>query len=411
MNGYFFTPPEPEISLLSGGEIESTDSLPWLWKPYLAFGAVSILDGDPGVGKSLFTVDLAARLSIGASMPDGSEAPVNPVSKEKYTGTIFINAEDSVRHTILPRLLTAGGLQNRVAFAAGIGEGNGQMRRLYFPQDMNYLRSLMKEVGGTSLRGSFIPLDPMMALFPKISTADQNIRRATDPLVRFAADTQCCVLLVRHLNKTGGGKSMYRGGGSIGILGACRTGLLIGAHPDDPERRVLTMTKSNIGPLAPSLGFRVSVNPKRMGIGFFPAGAQHPATGEVLKEHSYAKRELPDGPIIQWEGPTPITADEICTVKPDLGPQSARAAEWLEALLAKGPVPASAIEAQAQSLGIGYSTMRLVKAKLGIESNRVVVEGQPHWEWALPRATDDNPPLTEQEREEYFNKQAEALMS
>ena len=311
---------EPSL-LISGAEIQTNDPLPWLWKPYLAFGAVSILDGDPGVGKSLLTVDLAARLSVHARMPDGSEAPVNPVSQEKWVCTIFINAEDSVRHTILPRFLTAGGLHNKVAFAAGVGEGNGQTSPLRFPHDMGYLRDLVTGVDG-SLRGSFVVLDPMMALFPKISTADQIIRRAIDPLVHFAADTQCCVLLVRHLNKSGGGKSMYRGGGSIGILGACRTGLLIGTHPDDPERRVLTMTKSNIGPLGPSLGFRVTVIPKRMGVGLYLKGSKHPSTGKVLKEETYAERELPEGPIIKWEGLTPITADEICSVKPDLGPQS-----------------------------------------------------------------------------------------
>jgi hypothetical protein len=235
-------------------------------------------------------------------------------------------------------------------------------------------------------------LDPMMALFPNLSTADQIIRRAIDPLVRFAADTQCCVLLVRHLNKSGGGKSMYRGGGGIGILGACRTGLLIGTHPDDPERRVLTMTKSNLGTIGPSIGFRVTVIPKRMGMGFYPKGAQHPSTGKVLEKNTLAERELPEGPIIEWDGPTPITADDICSMKADLGPQSARAVEWLNGLLAGGPVPASVIEAQAHAQGLGYATVRAVKAKLGIESRRVLVEGQQRWEWMLPVKSNPSPP-------------------
>ena len=184
MNGYFFPQPKRQISLVSGAQIDTTNSLPWLWKPYLAFGAVSILDGDPGVGKSLLTVDLAARLSVHAPMPDGSEAPVNPVSEEKSVCTLFINAEDSVRHTILPRFLTAGGLQNKAAFAAGVGEGNGQASPLRFPHDMEYLRTLV--TGGDGyLRGSLVVFDPMMALFPKISTADQIIRRSIDPLVRL----------------------------------------------------------------------------------------------------------------------------------------------------------------------------------------------------------------------------------
>jgi hypothetical protein len=231
----------------------------------------------------------------------------------------------------------------------------------------------------------------MMALFPGLSTADQIVRRAIDPLVRFAADTKCCVLLVRHLNKSGGGKSMYRGGGGIGILGACRTGLFIGAHPDDPERRILAMTKSNIGPLGPSLGFRVSVTPKRMGLGVYLKGSKHPTTGKVLKKENLAERELPEGPVVQWDGPTPITADEICSVKPELGPQSSRAVEWLQGLLSNGPVLANVIEAQAHERGIGYATVRIVKKKLGIESNIVVVDGQRRWEWKLPDKTNNAP--------------------
>jgi hypothetical protein len=145
------------------------------------------------------------------------------------------------------------------------------------------------------------------------------------------------------------------------------------------------MTKSNIGPLGPSLSFRVTVRPKRMGVGVYLKGSKHPSTGQVLKKQTYAERELPEGPIINWEGTTPITADEICSVKPDLGPQSARAVEWLRALLANGPVPATVIETQAQVEGIGYTTVKAAKSRLGIESNRIVIDGVPRWEWAFPK--------------------------
>ena len=116
----------------------------------------------------------------------------------------------------------------------------------------------------------------------------------------------------------------------------------------------------------------------------FP-GEIDPRNGKKVKSQSEYETRLPEAPAIVWEGPTPITADDLCTAKPDLGAQSARAAEWLKKLLADGPVPATIVEAQACAEGLSYATVRLVKAKLKIESQRVMVDGVARWEWALPK--------------------------
>jgi len=379
--------PTPQsISLVSGKRIEAESSgpLPWLWKPYLAFGMVSILDGDPGVGKSLLTIDLAARIGMGRSMPDGSAAAVNSVRGRSIIPTIFVNAEDSVRYTLVPRLLAAGGDSLTALFAGGIGEASHGPMPLRFPDNMEYLTSLIMS-GQSGLRGSLMVLDPMMALFPKAAaSSDAVIRAAIDPLVRLAAESHCCVLLVRHLNKSASGRSMYRGGGSIGIVGACRTALLVGRHPDDPERRVLSMTKSNMGPLGPSLGFRIVTAPARTGPRILAPGDKHPGTGEEVKKLAVGERAIPEGPVIQWDGPTPITADDLCSTKPDFGGQSARAAEWLKELLANGPVPATVVEAKAQEEGMAYRTVQYIKKRLNVETRLVVEGGQRRWVWSLP---------------------------
>jgi hypothetical protein len=374
------------VSLVDGRkvEVEASGPVPWLWKPYLAFGTVSILDGDPGVGKSLFTIDLAARIGTAKPMPDGSPAAVNPVKRHPIITTIFVNAEDSVRYTLVPRLLAAGGESLTAFFVGGIGEASHGPMPLRFPENMNYLTSLIMG-GRTRLDGSLLVLDPMMALFPKAAaSSDAVIRGAIDPLVRLAAESHCCVLLVRHLNKSASSRSMYRGGGSIGIVGACRTGLLVGPHPDDPERRVLSMTKSNMGPLGPSLGFRIVTAPARTGRRLLVPGEKHPETGEVIKKMMVDQRAIPEGPVIQWDGPTPITADDLCSAKPDFGGQSSRAAEWLKKLLANGPVPATVVEAKAQEERLAYRTVQFVKKCLNVESRLVVEQDQRRWEWSLP---------------------------
>ncbi len=385
----FETSPKRSISVLSGAQFNPKDAapLPWLWEPYLAFGAVSIIDGDPGVAKSLIAVDLASRIGIGRSMPDGSPPAVNPITRKRRVLTVFVNADDSVRHLQIPRLLTASGDPHMAVFVGGVGEGSSGCMPFRLPDHYRFLADLLG--GKVNLRGSFVVLDPAMAIFSRVGTSDAAARAAIDPLVRIAAESQCCVLLVRHLNKFTSRRSLYRGGGSIGIVGACRTALFAGEHPDDPERRVLAMSKSNLGPIGPSLGLRVFKLPARTGPLVYMAGEKHPVTGEVLKGTTVVDDQpIPAGPAIVWDGPTPISADDLSAAKRDHGAQSARAAEWLKNLLARGPVPATVVEAQALAAGLGYATVRAVKMKLGIESRRTVLDGQPFWEWMLPVSAD-----------------------
>src|SRR5262249_1699517 len=86
---------------------------------------------------------------------------------------------------------------------------------------------------------------------------DQSVRQALAPLARLAEETGCVILLVRHLNKTGGAKAVYRGGGSIGIVGACRSAWLIARHPEEPRRRVLVQVKNNLAAAQPGLLYEV----------------------------------------------------------------------------------------------------------------------------------------------------------
>ncbi len=315
----------------------------WLWEPYLAAGTLAVLDGDPGVGKSFLTLDLAARLTAGLPMPDGRPSPL-------AGGRVLVAcAEDVIEDAVVPRFLAAGGVLDKLTVFGGLSRRRPTARPAQFPRDFQaLLRQFRQHPHALAV------LDPMMALFPAAVAAnnDQTIREVLGPFARLAALTGACFTLVRHLNKKGGGKSVYRGSGSIGILGAVRSGLLAGRHPDDPDRRVLSATKANLGPAGPSLGYRLG--------------------------------ERPGGFGVIWEGPTNLTADDLCRAGGDESGPGGAAEKWLHRLLAAGPVPAARVEAEARTAGIGYRTLWAVKKRLRVESRRVKRDGREYWEWGWP---------------------------
>jgi len=242
----------------------------WLWRPYLACGKLALLDGDPGVGKSLLTADLAARLTRGGRMPDGTW-------RRKKANVLFLNAEDALDDTLRPRLDAAGADLARVFCLGGVQVGIADGGEMSFPASFEALR---RAVVAHAIE--LVVIDPMMAFFkPQLAAnSDQVMRVALAPLAALAARSGASVLLVRQLTKHGGRKALYRGGGSIGIIGAIRTALFLGRCPRQPDRRILAMTKSNIGPTAPALACRLAEEAGR--------------------------------PRLQWLGECDATADELC---------------------------------------------------------------------------------------------------
>jgi hypothetical protein len=242
------------------------------------------------VGKSLVSIDLAARLSRGGPLPDG--APL-----DRPLTSLFLSAEDGDEDTVRPRLEAAGADLGRVVLAGGPG---GRAARL--PDDLPALEELVAGLGV-----DFVVIDPLMAFLPPKVAAnlDQCVRLALTPLAVLAARTRCAVLLIRHLTKLASARAVYRGQGSVGIVGACRAGLLLAPHPDDPAVRVLAVTKSNLGPRPSALGLRV-----RDG-----GGACE---------------------VVEWTGPVELTADEACRAPARLRAKD-RATDWLRQELASGP--------------------------------------------------------------------------
>jgi len=219
----------------------------WLWPGRIPAGKLVTLDGDPSLGKSTLSLAFAAVVTTGGTWPDNS--PCN------YPGdVILLSAEDGLADTVRPRLDAAGADVTRVHAVQGVTLPDGTLRPPTLA-DVDELHRLVTETGARLL-----VVDVLMAYLPSgtDSHKDQDIRRVLSRLSSLADNTGCTVLLLRHLNKAKGGDPMYRGGGSIGIVGAVRAGMLVAKDPDDEDLRVLACTKSNLGPEPEALTYRLT---------------------------------------------------------------------------------------------------------------------------------------------------------
>ena len=206
----------------------------WLWPGWVPLGKLTVLDGDPGVGKSTLLLDLAARLSRDGVMPDGARGPLG--------AALILSAEDGEEDTIRPRLAAAGAVLERICTLPTVRDEDGEMRPPEIPLDLPAIDAAVRQYGARLL-----VIDPLMAyLTGADASVDQEVRRALFKLSRLAERRECAVVCLRHLSKVGGDKAVYRGGGSIGIVAAARSGLVVAADPDQPGQRILAAAKCNL---------------------------------------------------------------------------------------------------------------------------------------------------------------------
>lgn len=339
-------PPGPEVIITRLSSVEPR-SLDWLWLGYIPAGMLTILDGDPGLGKSLLTLDLVARVTRGRAMPGQA-----PGIATKPRGAVVLSAEDDLARTILPRLIAAGADVDRVAVVA-LREHGTTREPVICLEDLSAIEQAIAEVDA-----AILVIDPLVAFLSDTVNAnrDQDVRRSLSLVADLAERTGTAVVAVRHLRKSGADNAMYRGGGSIGIIGAAREGLLVARDPDDPtgERRIIAVTKSNLGPLPSSLAFTVAVAP----------GEPHPH--------------------IAWQGEsTHRAADLLAPVDEGGHGASDEAEEFLRDLLAAGSVPAREVQREARGAGIAKHTLERAKGRLQVKSVRPDGFTGP-WFWTLP---------------------------
>jgi hypothetical protein len=314
----------------------------WLWPTRIPAGKVVTLDGDPGLGKSTLALSIAATVTLGGIWPDGTRCD--------YPGAVLLmSAEDGLADTVRPRLDAAGADVTKVHAIEGVPIVDEHGERTLRPPTLDDVTALDEAITRTGAR--LLVIDVVMAYLPTgtDSHKDQDIRRVLSRLAALADRTGCTVLLLRHLNKASGRDPLYRGGGSIGIVGAARAGLLVAPDPDDPERRVLASVKSNLGPAPESLAYRL------VGAG----------------DHGAAR--------VQWEGQTNHTARTLLSEPTDDGGAKTEAEQWLtDYLTEQGAAQSKTVKADAAKAGIRERTLQRAVNSLGVH---VESRGFPRVTW------------------------------
>ena len=314
-----------ELKMIKMSDVQS-QTVDWLWYPFIPYGKLTIIQGDPGDGKTTLVLNIAARLSKGEGL-DNDMKVTEPVN------IIYQTAEDGLGDTIKPRLLAAGADCSRVLV---IDDSD---------QPLTMADARLEEAI-VQTKAKMVVLDPIQGFLG----AEVDMHRANEirPLMKrvavLAEKYHCAVILIGHMNKNSNGKSSYRGLGSIDFQAAARSVLIVGRVKDEPEVRVVCHTKSSLAPEGTSIAFRLDKNN-----GF------------------------------EWIGEYDISADELLNGD-GRGQKSRKAKEFLLEILANGGMTQKKIAEEAEARGIKSKTLWNAKRELEIDS----VKRGKQWYWMLP---------------------------
>ena len=305
----------------------------WLWYPYIPYGKITLLQGDPGDGKSTFAIHLASILTRGASFPDGYSVTIPQT-------VIYQCAEDGMEDTIKPRLIEAGADCNRVAFIVEESQEEGLS-----VEDARLEEAIIK----TGAR--FLILDPIQSFIPTDTDMQsaQKMRALLSHLTEIASRYQCAILMIGHMTKASGGKNLYRGLGSIDIAAIARSVLMITRDQEQAEVRYMFPVKSSLAPEGKAIAFILD------------------------KESGF-----------HWLGPCSRNKEEILERHGENSTKKGRAKELIRIMLSAGEVPSADVYARLKELDIGERTVRTAGQELKVKA----VKRGSAWYWRLEMEKD-----------------------
>jgi len=341
-----WTEPSVPVPGVLASEV-TPEKVRWLWENHIPLGKVTLFDGDPGLGKSLASIDLAARLTRGWTMPDCGDGGCLPA------GAVIVSLEDGVADTIRPRLEATGASLEKVRIISTIRGADGTERTPKIPDDLPQIEAAIRDVNA-----KLLILDPLVATLGAETNSyrDQDIRRALAPVAAMAERTRVAVVCIRHLTKAGGQNPIYRGGGSIGIIGAGRASFLFAEKPDCDGVYVMAPVKGNLWRGKP------------------------PAL-------EYSIEEKDEQPVISWQGESTHTAKSLLA-EPDRESAEesnaiADAKRFLLNVLDAGARAVKEVKREARLAGISDRTLIRARYSLGVRAVKRDFEG--HWEWEFPK--------------------------
>jgi putative DNA primase/helicase len=331
----------------------------WLWPNRIAIGKQTLIAGDPGVGKSQLTCCLAAAVTTGGDWPCGEgQAPQGSV--------VVFSAEDDAADTIVPRLLAAGADLDRVRIVEAVttddGKGNKSRRMFHLQADLARLETTLSEIGDVRL----VIIDPITAYLGGVDThRNSDVRGVLGLVAEMAARHHVAVVVISHWNKSGVGSAVNRVTGSGAFTAAVRAAFMVAKDPEDDGRRLFIPMKNNLARTDGGLAFR-------------------------LEQRIVGKDQVIVGSAVSWDNERVTrTADEVLAATGIAGIHSTaldEATDWLQELLASGPMAAKDIQTQADAAGLSWATIRRAKDRLGIKPVRQSEggDGNGKWLWALP---------------------------
>ena len=297
----------------------------WLWYPYIACGKITILQGDPGEGKSTVAIQLSALLSTAEKLPDGTKTgqPVN---------IIYQCSEDGLADTIKPRLEKAGADCDRIVHIVEEKEGLT-------------LEDKRIEETIAATHAKLLIIDPLQAYLGNETDmlSAVRVRSILRNLAKMAEKYGCAILIICHLNKASGNKILYRSLGSIDIAAVARSVLMIVRDKDDPQMRYLFQIKNNLAEEGPPIGFRFE------------------CTG------------------FRWMGKCNRKLEDVFSAVPEQLTKRKRAVREIQSLLKESDISATQMYKMLEGLGISRRTAELAKEEIGAISYKK----RNVWYWHL----------------------------
>ena len=313
-----------ELKIINMADIQSQE-IEWLWYPLIPYGKLTIIQGDPGDGKTTLVLNLAAKLSKGVGLDEDM-----PISEPM--NIIYQTAEDGLADTVKPRLEVADADCEKIMV---IDESEKSLSMVD--------ERLEQAIVQTNAR--LLILDPIQAYLG----ADVDMHRANEirPVLKqlgnIAEEYGCAIILIGHMNKASSSKSTYRGLGSIDFQATARSVLVVGRIKDDTTLRVIAHDKSSLAPEGTSIAFRMD------------------------KEKGFT-----------WEGVYDITVEELLSGE-SRGQKTKDAKSFLAEILAEGQMSCNEITEAARERGIKKKTLWNAKKEMSIDSVKVGSQ----WYWTL----------------------------
>lgn len=304
------------------GSYQSAKDVEWIWYPYIPAGRITLVNGDPGDGKSTFMLNLAALLTRGKSMPDGYKCPLSPCD------VIYQCREDNYADTTRPRLDRANADIDRIVI---INDFDGSLAT-----SDSRVEETLKQTGA-----KLCIFDPIQEYLEKPSNMMQagQVRRALTSLVLIARKYNCAIVFICHMNKRNVGNSLYRVLGSIDLVGLAKSILMVRQDPDDEDVRIVTHEKAATVKKGTPFAFRLD------DLGLTWDMDEQVNLAEMSSMNAILEDNLPES------RPDPVTV--------------------LTDILADGPAPSAEVKQALLDSGISERTIYNIKKELHIESFKI----------------------------------------